>query len=202
MGTAREEDPVVYPEETGLQWPVNWSAAWVGALAALAIALLIGLAGIAVGAYQIAPAARIARWSDFGLGALIVAVLGAFFSFVVGGWIAGRIAGARHSERGMLHGAIAWLIAVPLLLLLMAFGAGNFFGLWYGGLAGVPTWVTPATAAVDPNAAAVARNAALGAFTGLLLGLVGSVIGGWMAAGEPMTFTYHRRREVTTRRSA
>jgi hypothetical protein len=27
----------------------------------------------------------------------------------------------------------------------------------------------------------------------LLLGLVGAVIGGWMASGEPMTFTYYRK---------
>jgi len=38
------------------------------------------------------------------------------------------------------------------------------------------------------------RNAALGAVTALLLGLVGSVIGGWMASGEPMTFGHHRYR--------
>src|SRR5262249_39387791 len=38
------------------------------------------------------------------------------------------------------------------------------------------------------------RNSALGAVTALLLGLVGSVIGGWIASGEPMTFTYYRTR--------
>ena len=38
--------------------------------------------------------------------------------------------------------------------------------------------------------------AALGALTALLLGLVGSVIGGWMASGEPMTFTHYRTRRV------
>ena len=40
----------------------------------------------------------------------------------------------------------------------------------------------------------VARNSALGALTALLLGLVGSVVGGWMASGEPMTLTYYRTR--------
>jgi hypothetical protein len=39
------------------------------------------------------------------------------------------------------------------------------------------------------------RNAALGAVTALLLGLVGSVIGGWIASGEPMTLTYYRTRD-------
>jgi hypothetical protein len=41
----------------------------------------------------------------------------------------------------------------------------------------------------------VARNSALGAVTALLLGLVGSVLGGWMASGEPMTFRHQRARQ-------
>jgi hypothetical protein len=92
----------------------------------------------------------------------------------------------------MLHGAIVWLIAVPILVGLAAFGAGNFFGTWFGGLAGTPVFVSQGSnVAADPNAAAAARNAALGAVTGLLIGLVGSVIGGWLASGEPMTLAYH-----------
>jgi uncharacterized membrane protein YeaQ/YmgE (transglycosylase-associated protein family) len=94
----------------------------------------------------------------------------------------------------MLHGAIAWLLTIPMLLLLASLGAADYFGVWYHGLAGTPVWVSPAVVA-DPQAAAVlARNAALAALTSLLLGLVGSVVGGWMASGEPMTFTYHRTR--------
>jgi hypothetical protein len=54
--------------------------------------------------------------------------------------------------------------------------------------------------AADPNAAAAARNAALGAVTGLLIGLVGSVIGGWMASGEPMTLGYHNLSRPTQAR--
>jgi uncharacterized membrane protein YeaQ/YmgE (transglycosylase-associated protein family) len=40
------------------------------------------------------------------------------------------------------------------------------------------------------------RNSALGAVTALLLGLVGSVVGGWWASGEPMNFTYHKTRRA------
>ena len=39
------------------------------------------------------------------------------------------------------------------------------------------------------------RNSALGALTALLIGLIGSVIGGWMASGEPMSLTYSRMTE-------
>jgi uncharacterized membrane protein YeaQ/YmgE (transglycosylase-associated protein family) len=77
---------------------------------------------------------------------------------------------------------------------LAARGAAGYFGVWYNGLAGTPVWVASAVAADPQAAAAIMRNAALGALTSLLVGLVGSVIGGWMASGEPMTLTYYRTR--------
>src|ERR671933_3096119 len=182
-------------------WPINWSAIWVGTLAALAIALIVSLAGAALGAHQLGPGGRIASWKDVGFGALVFSVVGAFAAFVVGGWVAGKINGFRRAETDMLHGAIVWLVAVPIFVGLAAFGAGNFFGTWFGGLAGPPVFVTPSSnVAADPNAATAARNAALGAVTGLLIGLVGSVVGGWMASGEPMTLSYHNLTRGAQRR--
>ena len=80
-------------------------------------------------------------------------ICAAFFSFVIGGWVAGKITGARHSEPTILHGVIAWLVATPLLLAMLAFGAGNALGGWYGGLI-----VSPFGGAVAP--AGHARSAA------------------------------------------
>jgi hypothetical protein len=173
-------------------WPINWSAIWVGTLAALAVALIVSLVGAALGANQLASPGRIAKWSDVGAGALVFGVGGAFFAFVVGGWIAGKINGYRHAETDMLHGAIVWLLAVPLLVAFAAIGAGALFGGWYLGLGGTPVWVTPNPAAADPIANAAARNAALFAVTALLIGLVGSVLGGWLASGEPMSLAVKR----------
>jgi hypothetical protein len=42
-------------------------------------------------------------------------------------------------------------------------------------------------------AALAARNAALGSLTALLLGLVGSVVGGWMGSGERMSLNCSNR---------
>ena len=185
------------PDPRGVQrwetvnWPVNWSAVWVGALAALAVGLIFGLIGTAIGAYQ---GAHIESWRKFHMWALVLSVCGSFFAFAVGGWAAGKILGSRHAETSILHGAIAWLVTVPIFLVLASLGAASYFGVWYGGLAGTPVWVTPGVVA-DPQAALmIARNGALGAVTALLLGLVGSAVGGWMASGEPMTITYYRTR--------
>ena len=175
-------------------WIVNWSGIWVGALAALATALIFGLVAIAVGAHKLGPGAPIDKWSDVRMGTLIFSVVGAFASFVVGGWVAGKIAGVRRAETASLHGAIVWVVALPLLLLLTALGAGAYFGSWYGGMAGSPSWITQAsTATADPRAAAIARNSALGALTALLLGLMGGVLGGWLASGESMTLRSYRK---------
>lgn len=185
------------PDPRGVQrwesvsWPVNWSAIWVGALAALAAGLIFGLIGTAIGAHQ---EAHIVSWRKFQMWTLVLSVCGAFFAFAIGGWTAGKILGSRHAETSILHGAIAWVVTVPILLVLASLGAASYFGVWYGGLAGTPVWAAPVVVANPEIALIIARNSALGALTALLLGLVGSVVGGWMASGEPMTITYYRTR--------
>ena len=73
-------------------------------------------------------------------------------------------------ETAMLHGAVAWLVAVPILLVMASLGAAAYLGTWYGGLAGMPAWAVPGPAALPDPSVAVA------AVTALLLGLVGGVI--------------------------
>lgn len=241
MATAHINGPATEPRfsetrvevqyEKWVHWPVNWSAVWVGTLAALAAALVIGLVGIALGAHLMDPEHRWVEVRKLGFGALVFGVCGAFFAFVIGGWVAARVAGILRAEPAMLHGAICWLVAVPLLMALAGLGAANFFGGWFGGLAGHPAWaaaeglpfdrpeplgVNATSDEVQAYRAAladyqakvkqwredtpkVARNSALGAVTALLLGLVGSVIGGWMASGEPMNFTHWRTRHLASR---
>jgi hypothetical protein len=172
-----------------IAWPVAWSAVWVGALTALAVGLIIGLLGFALGANEVA---RYVDWKKVRLVSAIFSVGGAFFAFVAGGWAAARIAGIRRSEPAILHGTIVWLVTLPLLLALAAVGVSGHWGSWYGGLTAIPAW--PA-AASDPDLAIATRNNALATVVALLLGLVGAVLGGWMASGEPMTFTHYRKRD-------
>jgi hypothetical protein len=178
-------------DDTSRPWPI-WSAVWVGALAAIAVGLIIGLIGFAVGAHELA-APRFTTWKNVRLITSIFNLAGAFFAFVVGGWVAARIADLRRAEPAMLHGAAVWLLTIPMLLVFAALGATGHWGGWYAGLSGSPVWST-AVPPVDPEAARAFRNTALVTVVALLLGLVGSVIGGWMASGEPMSLTYYRRR--------
>jgi hypothetical protein len=205
-------------------WPVSWSAVWVGALAAVAAVVLFGLIGTALGAHFLTPEHRVVDLRKLSFGALAFSVISAFLAFVIGGWVAGKVAGILRAEPGMLHGGIVWLVAVPLLVLLAALGAGSSMGGWFGGMASSPNSnasTAPYERPVPPDlnateaeraqyrseladynrkvqqwrddAPKVARNSALGATSALLLGLIGSVLGGWMASGEPMTFTHYRK---------
>jgi hypothetical protein len=177
-------------------WPV-WSAVWVGALSALAVGLIIGLIGYAIGAHQLT-APRSMTFRNVRLITTIFSVGGAFFAFVVGGWVAARIVGARRAEPAILHGVIAWLVTIPVMLALSAGGAMVMWGGWYGGMIASPAWM--ATPPTTPEIAAAVRNGALAAVAALLLGLVGSVIGGWMASGEPMKIGHYRRRDLDLER--
>jgi hypothetical protein len=186
-----EEVVAVEPDDGFLPWYVSWSGVFVGALSALALLLVFGLTAIAVGAHQVGQ--HFASWHEFRLITLAFSVFGAFLSFVLGGWAAAKVTGTRRPETAMLHGAIAWLVTVPGLLFFAALGAGGYLGAWYGGLAAPPAWAPQATPMVD-NAAALlaARNAALGSLTALLLGLAGSVVGGWLGSGERMTLNFSK----------
>jgi hypothetical protein len=179
-------------------WPVTWSAVFVGALSALAVALLAGLASIAAGAQIVGHGEQIVSWNKVHFGGIIWAVCSAFFSFVVGGWIAGKIAGHGKAEPAMLHGAIAWLVTIPVFLLLAAVGAGGYFGAWYTGLAGTPIWAAAPAGPVATEAYAIVRNNALGALTALVLGLIGSLIGGWIGSGQLMTVWYHTTHDANS----
>jgi len=194
----RNRGPVVY--ETWTAWPVYWSPVLVGALASIVAVVLFGAIGTAVGSYKAGSDARIRDFSGIGRAAVAYAVFASFLAFVIGGWITARVGGITWAEPAMLHGAIAFLVATVGLLAMASFGGAVFNG-WYAGLAPSPAVPTQAGQPVDPNAAKAATAGATAAAVAILLGLVGSVIGGWMGSGERMDFSFYNRERVgTTRR--
>ena len=191
----RNRGPVVY--ETWTAWPVYWSPVLVGALASIVAVVLFGAIGTAVGSYKAGSDARIRDFSDIGRAAVAYAVFASFLAFVIGGWVTARVGGIRRAEPAMLHGAISFLVATVVLLALAAFG-GSVYNGWYAALG--PSLAASAAPgqAVDPSAAKAAATGAMAAAVALLLGLAGSVVGGWMGSGEPMNFTHYKTRGMTT----
>ena len=204
---------------------VNRTAVGLGALATFCMVVLFGLVGIALQAHLLGPEHRLVDLKKLGLWSVAFCVFGAFLSSVIGGWVAVKIAGILHAEPAMLHGSFVWLVTVPILVVCAGLGASSLLGGWYGSLVPnsatnpssvfVPPDPLAATATPDEIAAfklkqaeynrnvrqwnedtpKVTRNSALVALTALLLGLLGSVIGGWLASGEPMDFVHYRTRK-------
>ena len=189
----RTEREVAAPVDRWTAWPVYWGPVILGAMVAVVATVLFGLIGTAIGAHKAGTEGRITTWSGVGFAGLAYAVIASFFSFVIGAWAAVRVAGIRRAETAILHGAIAWVVAVFVMFVIAGL-SGAIFNGWYTSLA--PTPAVPAVPGqpVDPNLAIAARNGALAAAAALLMGLIGSVIGAWMASGEPMTVGSYRVR--------
>ena len=58
-----------------------WTAIWVGTLTALAVGLIIGLVGFAIGAHEVS---QYVDWKKVRLVTLVFDIGGAFFAFVDG----------------------------------------------------------------------------------------------------------------------
>lgn len=183
-------------------WHISWSAVVAGALAGLVAAVLFSFIATAVGAHK-AVDARILKWADVGPTTIIFSVFGAFLASAIGGWVAARISGARRSEPAILQGVMAWLVSIAIVVFLAALagGSGLLAGSFLGQLTppGAPAAAPAAGAAaavVDPNVAIAIRNAAIASVLGLLIGLMGSVVGGWMGSGERMHPYHYRTRHL------
>lgn len=181
------------PVGTVTAWPINWSAILIGALAAVVAVVIFGLIGTAIGASKTGVEGRITSWSGVGFASMAYSVVASFFAFVIGGWVAARIAGIRRSEDAALHGALVWLVGVALICGAAAF-SGAIFNGWYTSLAASPAVPSVPGQPADPNLAIAVRNGALAAVTAILIGLMGAGIGGWFASGEPMRVGNYRVR--------
>jgi hypothetical protein len=172
---------------------VYWGPVILGAMAAVVATVLFGLIGTAIGAHKAGSEGRITTWSGVGFAGLAFAVITSFFAFVIGAWAAVRVAGIKRAEPAILTGAIAWVVAVFVMFVIAGL-SGAIFNGWYTSLA--PTPAVPAVPGqpVDPNVALAARNGALAAAAALLMGLMGAVIGAWMASGQPMSVGSYRVR--------
>jgi hypothetical protein len=100
---------------------VRWGPIVAGMFAALATLTTLSVLGLAVG-LSVLNTSQSAN--GFGLGAGIWGSISTLIAFAVGGWIAARTAAVRGSGSGILHGAMVWFVAIPLLLYALGSGIG------------------------------------------------------------------------------
>ena len=182
-----------YWDDTWSGWHLDWGAVWVGALTMLIAAVLFSFLATAVGA-QKAVDARVLKWAEVPIVTLIFSVFGAFLASAIGAWVAGRMSGARLAEPAILHGVAAWLVVMGIVVTLAALAGAHTFAGGYLGNMTPPGAPAPTGAPVDPNAAIAIRNAAVGSILGILIGLMGAVVGAWIASGERLDSLAHYRK--------
>ncbi len=170
---------------------VRWGPIWAGVLAALTTLLLMSALGIAIGLTAInagAAAAEGAPPAGTGTASAVWGSISAIVAFLVGGFVAGRTSAVFDRNWGAWNGALVFMLALPLTLLLASQGLGmlvgalsNFSGALninpgdVTGAGGAAPNVSPADVA---RAAETARNAALGTLAAIILGVASGAIGG------------------------
>jgi len=139
-----------------------WGAVIAGALTSISL-LILGAA--------FAYAVRIPVYigGTYGVGAAIYGIAISIIAFFFGGMVVSYFS-PRHEERvGLVHGMLAWVLAIPLMLSMIALGAGVF-----GGYLAAP-FVHATTA---DGSMTVTAGVAWGAFLAMFLGLLSAMLGG------------------------
>ena len=108
---------------------ISWGAVIAGAVAALAMHIVLGLLGLAIGASTIDPAyGDTPEASSLGLGATLWWTGSALVAIFIGGWIAGRLSGDPVREDGALHGFVTWGVATVVTVALLGTALGGVLG--------------------------------------------------------------------------
>jgi hypothetical protein len=154
---------------------IRWGPVWAGLITALTIFLLLQLLAIGLGLIDIGPGAGGGGW--------VSAIMG-LIAFFIGGSVAGMTSAVRGEATGLLNGFLVWALGTVLILLLSALGLGQIFGALGNvvGQLGVLQNLQGANVPdINPTRIAQAvRSGAIGAFFGLLLSALASMLGGFL----------------------
>jgi hypothetical protein len=156
---------------------LDWGAIWGGLLTAIGVFILLSVLVSAIG---ITAADAGADGEGAARTAGVVSAIVGLLAFFVGGYVAGRMSESNDNGSGALNGFLVWALALVMILILAALGAGAAFGT----LAQNFGPVVPG-AEVDPATAAdEAKSAAWIAFISLALAATAATLGGWMGAAS------------------
>ena len=133
----------------------GWIAT-IGAMALVAPAVAAVLAGVSVANNDIAPA--------------IPVVVGIFVSYLIGGYVAGRMAGYRTSWHGLLTAFFSLFVLGVLVLTSYAAANGVFAGVGVNNL----TDLVPGASGLNVD------NLGNALTFGALLGFLAAILGGWL----------------------
>lgn len=108
--------------------PLSWRAILAGAVAGLAIHILLTLLGLGLGVGSLEPVTDENPAAKLGMGATIAWCVSALIALWSGGYVAGRFVPASYRRSGCLHGFLVWSVATVLAVLIASSTAGALVG--------------------------------------------------------------------------
>jgi hypothetical protein len=115
-------------QATATRRRVSWGAIFAGAIAVIAVELLLNLLGAGVGAATINPQQGQLPGQGMAVGAVIWFALSCIISLFIGGWIAGRLADSPSKQDGALHGFVTWAVASLFVVYMLSTAVGGLLG--------------------------------------------------------------------------
>src|SRR5712691_7627367 len=149
-------EPLVRPASMSWMSVLGGWIATIGAAALVAPAIAGLLARTQVDTSDVAPAVPV--------------VIGIFVSYLIGGYVAGRMAGYRTSWHGMLTAFFNLFVLLVLVLVSYAAASGVFSGIGVNSL----TDLVPGAAGLNVDTLGNALT------FGALLGFLAAIFGGWL----------------------
>ena len=162
-------EPLVRPASTSWMSVLGGWIATIGAMALVAPAIAGILAQAQIGTNDIAPAVPV--------------VIGIFVSYLVGGYVAGRMAGYRTSWHGMMTAFFSLLVLLVIALLAYAADQGVLAGFGVNGLSDI------VPGAGDLNVDSVGNALTFGALLGFLAAIFAGWLGGVLAPSHAVLAT-------------
>jgi hypothetical protein len=108
---------------------ISWAAIFGAVILVIAIQVLLGLLGAGIGLGTVnTNAGNTPSAAVLGVGAGLWWIISSFVALLVGGYVAGWLAGIETRRDGALHGLIAWGIATSLSVWLLTSAVGGLVG--------------------------------------------------------------------------
>jgi MFS family permease len=126
------------------------------------LVLLGGIVGAAVGTIGYQTGLK-GNQKELSLGGLVAGLIVLFVSFLIGGWVAARIARYAGSRHGLV--AVLWMIVLAVLLALLGAWLGTQHNVFRS--LGLPQWFS-------------SNALATGAIIGGIVSIAATLLGGWL----------------------
>lgn len=141
----------------GARSRIAWSAIFAGVVLVFSVELLLNALGAGVGLGLVTPmTGGTPTPGSLGAGAGLWLVISTIIAFVVGGYVAGRLAGAPSRFDAALHGLVVWGLTLLMVLYFLGAAAGGILSGVFHLAGGAASLAAQGVQAAGPQVAAAA----------------------------------------------